>query len=136
MSLIWQAGPILDDHQHRIQSSECDSMDSKDIQTDIHALIDKAASLIEMNIRDDSRFLLFEWSTANAELKIVLTDENKSLDSEHIVTCCFTNWETSQHQAEDMAFWIRDYLTTCQNFLDYSLVAAFHSGSRGASQLL
>lgn len=101
--------------------------------------IDKAASLLADNIEDDSRYFIFEWGTANSTLTVVVTDEAKRNESKHVVTCHLSTarWESSTEEfAEIVRDWIHNYLTTCATFMQYSLIALFHSDTREKAKLL
>jgi hypothetical protein len=82
--------------------------------------------------------MLFEWDEDNASLSIVVSDAKKAHDSPQMVKCCFKALSENMPSdyAENIHFWIRDYLTTCAGFMRYSLVAAFHTGNRNACTLL
>jgi len=93
--------------------------------------VEKSISLLATNINDESLYLLFEWCAAESVLSVVVTDSTKKIDSPQVVTCCFPRLES-----EDLRYWLGDYFTTCESFMRYSLVAAFHSQTRAASALL
>ena len=114
--------------------------------------IDKATSLLSDNIGDDSRYLLFEWDVNNSALTVVVTDDDKKHDSKHIVKCTMSShaknmktletaskddWEL---KAQEVADYVREsihnYLTTCRAFMQFSLIAIFHSDSRNKTRLL
>ncbi len=93
--------------------------------------VEKSISLLHTNINDESLYLLFEWCAASSVLSVVVTDSTKKIDSPQVVTCSFSRLES-----EDLQYWLGDYFTTCESFMRYSLVAAFHSQTRAASALL
>jgi hypothetical protein len=123
-----------------VHYTEFEGVPDDQVQLAINLCIDKMAQLLGSNIKDDSMYLMFEWDISHSNLTIVVTDETKSHDSDNVVQCYFTNVDEtlkSEYElAEDVEFWVRDYLTTCTVFLNYSLIAAFHCGSRAASKLL
>ena len=109
----------------------------------IEACADKAISLLNTNIQDDSLYLLFEWNEALAKLSVVVTDSTKKNDSQESVHCTFANLAQSNiNQTQSTAhtaaikFWLHDYLTTCAAFFNYSLVAIFHNNQRSNTELL
>mgnify|MGYP005993519911 CR=1 FL=1 len=138
--------------EHVSHYAECGETAEDHIKTAIALCVEKAVSLLEVNAKDESMYLMFEWNTTDSELTIVVTDQTKQRDSDNIVQCHFTalnktmslenfpseeEWKLAVNEyAEDVNFWIRDYLTTCTSFLNYSLIAAFHCGNRNASKLL
>ncbi|WP_226662113.1 hypothetical protein [Microbulbifer aggregans] len=151
MTLAWIENKSAETEQV-IHSSTFEGTSDHDVQQAIDACIEKACTLLHQNIQDDSRFLLFEWDTTNAILTIVVTDDSKQQDSRDVVKCHFTLLDqktitesasqdkTQQPRVDELAenilYWIKDYLTTCAPFLRYSLIAAFHQGSRATCTLL
>jgi len=93
--------------------------------------VEKSISLLHTNIKDESLYLLFEWCAASSVLGVVVTDSTKKIDSPQVVKCGFSRLES-----EDLQYWLGDYFTTCESFMRYSLVAAFHSQTRAESALL
>ena len=138
--------------EHISHYSECTETSEDAIKAAIALCVEKAVSLLDVNLKDESMYLMFEWDNTDSELTIVVTDQTKQRDSDNIVKCHFTalnktmaldnfqseeEWKLAVNEyAEDVNFLIRDYLTTCTSFLKYSLIAAFHSGNRSASKLL
>lgn len=110
---------------------------------------EKAISLLDKNIQDDSLYLAFEWDANTAALNIVVTDASKQQDSSISVGAHFAQLQQelqSLPQADQqekieatnelVKFLLSDYLASCSAFFRYSLVAIFHSSSRDNSQLL
>ena len=112
-----------------------DGNSNREIQEAINACIDKACALLGRSIQDDSRYMLFGWDADASTLTIVVTDDEKQRDSRNVVQCQFTATDESL-DPEDIQYWIKDYLTTCAPFLQYSLIAAFHQESRASCTLL
>ena len=141
-----------DDTECIVVFSECCENANALIRSAIGSCIDKSVELLETNIKDDSMYLLFEWDAIHSILTIVVTNESKECDSSYVVKCGFPaldkemnllqekstdDWESKVNDfSSTVMYWITDYLTTCPGFLNYSLVAAFHSKSRGACKLL
>ncbi|MFV8783033.1 hypothetical protein ACNKU7_11465 [Microbulbifer sp. SA54] len=160
MNLTWTenktlsqpAGDTGQRSEYVIHSSTIEKTSDDGVQRAIDACIDKACTLLPRNIRDDSRYLLFGWDAVNSTLTIVVTDDSKEKDSPDIVQCRFSSLvekmnsesadpDHSQHSAADeladnIQYWIKDYLTTCAPFLRYSLIAAFYRESRSSCALL
>jgi len=111
--------------------SEYAGTEESGIRLALAECVEKSISLLATNINDESLYLLFEWCTASSVLSIVVTDSTKKLDSAQVVKCGF-----SRLDAEDLQYWLGDYFTTCESFMSYSLVAAFHSETRATSALL
>lgn len=121
------------------------------IKLAIEGVVDKAVSLLEQNIVTESRYLLFEWDSVYSMLTVVVTDDTKENDSVHVVKCLFPaldeemntlevdedEWEkVVDEYASSVKFWLKDYLSVCSNFFNYSLLAAFHNETREQCQLL
>lgn len=123
------------DREHVIYHSILDGASEQEIQLAIDISIEKACDLLESNIQDDSRYLLFGWDADTSTLTIVVTDDEKQRDSRDVVQCQFVATDKPL-DPEDIQFWIKDYLTTCAQFLRYSLIAAFHRESRASCTLL
>lgn len=160
MNLVWKeqkgASPFEaaagDVTQYVIYLSEFDGVEDFSVKPIIEECIDKSISYFPSNINDESLFFLCEWDCVYSILTIVVTDDKKENDSPHIIKCCFNGidkqfknirnstedrWqEAANSYSSKVKGWIKDYLTTCSGFMDYSLVAAFHSEERSASELL
>ncbi|MFC3149759.1 hypothetical protein ACFOEK_01825 [Litoribrevibacter euphylliae] len=99
---------------------------------------DKAFSMFNDTVLDSSMFCLFEWKAEEASLTIVVTDETKTQEGKHRVTVVLPAFrgELSEDFLEDLQAFIRDYLTTCLPFLQYSLIAAFSLDDRSRIKML
>ncbi|MEE3321292.1 MAG: hypothetical protein VX258_11435 [Pseudomonadota bacterium] len=124
-----------EDSQQTTHSLTCAGDDEQAVKAGLEAALEKAVSLLDRNVRDDARYLLCEWSVADARLAIVVSDDSKSLDAPEVVVCHFNCFDNAV-DVEQVQFLIRDYLTTCTAFLGWSLLAAFHEGDRQRSRLL
>lgn len=138
--LIWNTTQALNKIIHATVMAGTEEQHSRKT---IEACTDKAISLLENNIQDDSLYLLFEWNPTNTTLNIVVTNATKNHDAPESVcgsfpelTQEFTTPEQSIAFTESVKFWLHDYLTTCTAFFNYSLVAIFHSSSRNNTELL
>jgi len=132
--------------------AECVENIESHIISAIEQCIDKTMSLLSLNVKDESRYLMFEWDTKNSVLTTVVTDDLKENDSVHVVVCSMPglnsemlqikntsveDWESKiEDYSFDVKYRINDYLTTCSEFLRYSLIAAFHNESRDKSILV
>ena len=133
MTLEWneqaqQEGAVL-------YTLSCAGNDEDAIKAGVEAALEKAVSLLDRNVRDDSRYLLCEWDADAARLQVVVSDDSKTKDAPEAVECCFEPFDAALDVAL-LQFLIRDYLTTCTAFLGWSLLAAFHEGDRQRSRLL
>lgn len=138
--LNWTTTEILNTTNH--STFELDT-DEKNLRHTFEACTEKAISLLQHNIQDDSLYVLFEWNEESATLSIVVTDATKKNDAQQSVCCTFPNLalnlaSTEQRTAytDTIKFWLHDYLTTCTAFFSYSLVAIFHSSTRNNTELL
>jgi hypothetical protein len=102
-----------------------------------------AIKLLADNIQDDSLYLLFEWNNSLSQLQIVVTDSTKTKDAPQQISATFHLNSTSTISsnptnsiADQVKFWLHDYLSSCTEFLRYSLVAIFHASDRNNTELL
>jgi len=132
MILTWEENtPLGEDSKSIRHHSQYTGTEEPGIRLALGECVEKSISLLSANIEDESLYLLFEWCTSSSVLSIVVTDSSKKIDSPQVVTCGF-----SKLDAEDLQYWLGDYFTTCESFMSYSLVAAFHGQSRVESALL
>jgi len=128
-------------------SAQSQAKNDQNIQQNINDTVDKAISFLPHNIQADSLYMLFEWSSAASTLEIVITDPAKSHDAPITTRCIFegiqeeanlenNEGDITQQVTERIKLGIKDYLTTCAGFMQFSLVAAFHDGERSKSELL
>ena len=75
---------------HTLHCAQYTEKTADKLQQAIGLIVDKATSLLHININDHSMYLLFGWHSQAAKLSIVVTDSSKTRDSEHIVQCDFT----------------------------------------------
>ena len=103
----------------------------------IDQTMEKAIALLPASAQDESRYLLLVWHSDNKLLKIVVTDDDKKHDSAEQIHLAFTGQIDDQESfVADLKFYSKDYLTTCGEFLNYSLIAAFCIDTRDKAQLL
>jgi hypothetical protein len=126
-----------------------DKTDESGLCEAFESCAEHAIGLLTENIQDDSLYLLFEWDRSTSILNIVVTDASKKNDSSIKVTCVFSGIEVSLNKldkasreerekeyVDSIKFWLHDYLPINTTFLNYSLVAIFHSSSRAETELL
>ena len=73
MTLEWneqaqQEGTVL-------YTLSCAGNDEDAIKAGVEAALEKAVSLLDRNVRDDSRYLLCEWNADAARLQVVVSDD-------------------------------------------------------------
>lgn len=138
--------------EHSVFFAEFEEVEEDLVKLYIVACIDKSIALLTKNITEMSLYYLCEWDMRCSTLTIVITDETKSIDSKNIVKCSFNHANKKFHKVGCSSFieWenamnsyagivrngIRDYLMTCPEFMNYSLVAIFHSRDRRSAELL
>lgn len=121
--------------------ASCAAQTDSAAQQAVDECIAKAMQLLHDNVTNDSMYLMFEWNSELNTLTVQVTDPSKSIDGPFPVVCAFT-WNESLPErgqaetAELVQYWIKDYLTTCSEFYNYSLVAVFHRGDRSKTVLL
>ena len=136
MTLDWtQQTQTMGDTQHTVHAAACKGDSEEAVKTGLEGALEKAVSLLDSTVSDDSRYLLCEWKADETTLMIVVSDDDKTSDAADVVQCRFAEMDESV-DVELVQFLIRDYLTTCTAFLGWSLLAAFHEGDRQASRLL
>lgn len=136
MTLDWtQQTQTMGGTQHTVHGAACTGDSEEAVKIGLEAALEKAVSLLDSNVSDDSRYLLCEWNADATTLSIVVSDDQKTTDAAGVVQCRFADMDKSV-DVELVQFLIRDYLTTCTAFLGWSLLAAFHEGDRQASRLL
>lgn len=160
MNLVWKeqqrvsplAAAVGDNAQHVIYLAEVESQSDEMVKSALESSIEKSVGFLSKNVKDESRYMLFEWDVACSMLTIVVTDDAKKVDSPIVVKCSFSGldgalkvakakseaeWERQVNDhAENVNYWLKDYLTTCPGFMNYSLVAAFHCKDRSSCVLL
>lgn len=107
----------------------------------VNASVLKATQMLRENVSDESMYFMFEWLPQNKILTVVVTDETKTKDAPLVLVCELTLVEEaascpSEELAEQVQYWIRDYLTTSSEFYGVSLVAVFQTGDRSKTVLL
>lgn len=113
-------------------------VDQTGLKHAVEACATKAVELLHRNIQDESLFLLFEWNPGTAQLRAVVTDTDKKIDSPCVVLAELGELvlPATADIASNIQFLLSDFLASYSPFFRYSLVAMFHSGSRAATTLL
>lgn len=120
------------------------------LESAVQECIEKAVSFLPDNVADESRYFLFEWDITHSALSIVVTDDTKKNDAKFVVKCFMSalkeelnsiesDLEKKEKEAEYSDFIkyeIKDHLTTCSSFMQFSLVAVFHNKTRDRLELL
>ena len=129
----------------KLHQATCQQTDTGQLKLAVLESVDKAISLLSDNIIDESRYLLFEWAPRAAELKIVVTDDDKAVDSSQVVVCYLNGSKESSKLLDDSHIeeftitvreWIHNHLTTSAGFMRFSLIAVFHNDTRKHCRLL
>ncbi|GLQ29537.1 hypothetical protein [Litoribrevibacter albus] len=127
-------------HQHTLI---IDGAEFETVKSAIVQCADKAFSMFDETVLDTSMFCLFEWQADEGTLTVVVTDETKQSEGKHRVSVVLPELRGEQSEdflepdfLEDMQAFIRDYLTTCLPFLQFSLIAAFSLGNRQTVKML
>ncbi len=134
-------GAMGDEGEYIVYTVAPDVTDDKRVQSAINHSAEKAASMQRKNINDDSMYLLFNWDSEQRSLMVCVTDAARKKDAARVVICQFpalaeVENTASDEYAEEVKYWISNYLTTSQAFLQYSLVAGFCRGDRKRVELL
>lgn len=109
----------------------------RDYQLAVEAAACQAISLLAEFVTDSSRYLLFSWS--ESQLRITITDDCRQVDRPVVVELTLDGLAAQlegETEAEAVRFWLRDYLTTALEYLNYSLIAGFCEGDRSRINLL
>ena len=120
---------------HAAQVADAPNNNGPMIKQAIGEAIEKASSLLDANIDDESLFLMFEWDETQPCLTIAVTDDTKAKTSPDVVRCSFATLD-EQYDTQQIQLLVKDYLSTCKQFLRFSLVAMFNTGSRENCELL
>lgn len=121
--------------------ADCTTSADDEIQSFINQLIEHTMNIIPPGLRDDARYLLFDWDCDSAILTVTSTNDDKTRDAPDQISSCLQNWrnpepDKAEEHTASLRYWIRDYLTTCPAFLSYALIAVFCEGDRSQARLL
>jgi hypothetical protein len=112
--------------------------DNSQIKDGLIACADKAFSMFDESVLDTSMFCIFEWCAESKSFSIVVTDSTKQEETKNKVSVVIAgeNVVFDAGFVDDVQAVIRDYLTTCLPFLQYSLIAVFSEGDRARTVML
>jgi hypothetical protein len=153
MSLNWTLSegqnPFVSDDphaaEHRFHHAESAAVEDSAVANDIDAALAKAVSFLNANVKNESRYFLVEWDPSSSTLRLAVTDDRKQQDAADVVSCRFMalnqqlqaqGAEAVEQCSEKVQFWLKDYLSSCAAFMDYSLVAVFTDGARDRVRML
>ena len=123
-----------------IYSATTEANDNTAIKQALEAAARQAIALLDKTINEDSLYLLFSWDQPAQQLKVVVTDASKTRDSDTQVQLSFSQQPRESLNPEDFAeqlhFWLKDFLASYAPFFRYSLVAIFTAGDRTQTRLL
>ena len=147
MILVWNDAE--GDNGSLIRFADCSEMDGAAIYEALGQAVEAAVKFLPDNMKDESRFFMFEWDAACFTLTIVVTDDDKKSDSPKVVKLSLSGlgkalqgdgvseWAATPAEcADNIKYFIRDYLTTSSGYHQYSLIAVFHSDSRNNTDLV
>ena len=137
----WQTDSETSTDASLIHYAQCLDPGDTAAQLFINSAIDRAIAIIPQSMHENARYLLFSWDSDKACLKVVTTDDDKSHDAPESIQLDIPAWQVDaggpgSEQSEKLHYWIRDYLTTCGEFLHYSLIAVYCDGDRTKTRLL
>ena len=136
IKLNWQMDSSTN-NQSAIISAALENNQRELVHLAIKNTVDKAVSLLKDNIKDNSRYFLCEWEPLINCLTIVVTDDSKTVDGYTAVKLTLSaSPKDSEELTDDVRHWIHNYLTTHAGFMQFSLIAIFHSNSRNKTVLL
>ncbi|MFA7555961.1 MAG: hypothetical protein WCY88_17085 [Spongiibacteraceae bacterium] len=130
------------EQQYTVFATHIDGSNDNTFKRAIAEIIEKAISVLHINISDNSRYLLFEWDQNTTTLTVVVTDDHKAQDSMYALSCQIQGFDSQSHAesaetpSEMIRYCLTNYLTTCSSFMHFSLVALYHDGSRNKTVLL
>ncbi|MCO1336907.1 hypothetical protein MO867_21500 [Microbulbifer sp. OS29] len=135
------AGRVADYELHQTQSS---AISSDDVYRDLAETLQLAIAKLNDNINDVSLFFLISWEPITATITISVTDDQRANDSKTIVRCHFTELVAQDGEGKvslgdvsaDLSFWCKEFLSTDQEFTQFSLVALYTDSSRHKASIL
>lgn len=153
MSLNWTLSegqnPFVADDlcaaERRFHHTESTAVEDSAVANDIDAALEKAVSFLNANVKNESRYFLVEWDRSSSILRLAVTDDRKLQDATDVVCCRFAalnqqlqaqGAEAVEQCSEKVQFWLKDYLSSCAAFMDYSLVAVFTDSTRDRVRML
>lgn len=126
---------IQADIAHSRHCAEVAAINSASLQAAIDQAIDRMAERLDAICTDECLYLLIEWQGEQQQLILSLTDVSKVNDASESIQLHFTELPEGLNE-DDIAYCCKHYLTICEPFLLYSLVAAFTASDRKSAVLL
>jgi len=129
----------------RFHHAESVAVDDHSAKNELEVALEKAVALLNANVKNESRYFMVEWHLPSSTLRLAVTNDTKSEDGADVVTLRFTALNEQLQAAgeserelhsEKVQFWVKDFLSTCAGFMDYSLVAVFTDGVRDRVRML
>lgn len=120
----------------------CGSDSPQEQRMAVNEMVDKTVELLPLEVRDESMYLVFTWDAAAGQLSAAVAGEGKLIHGEREVSCQFAalagsaDADVDGELFETIRFWVRDYLTTCNEYMRFSLIAILHSGDVRRAVLL
>ena len=153
MSLNWNMSegrnPFAPEEQStttsRFHYAESTATEDEALKDEVEEALEKAMAFLNANVKNESRYFLVEWDVSNSTLRLAVTDDHKQQDAADVVCCRFAalNQRLQAQGPEALAlcsekvqFWLKDYLSSCAVFMNYSLVAVFTDGTRDRVRML
>jgi hypothetical protein len=139
--ISWQTHGEKSSDAPLIHYAQCNDPEDAVVQSFINSAIERAIAIIPQSMHENARYLLFNWDSNKSCLNVVTTDDDKSHDAPESIQLDIPAWQSSTgsvtgEQSDTLHYWIRDYLTTCAEFLHYSLIAVYCEGDRSNTRLL
>lgn len=112
------------------------------LSVELDKLTSNAIDEIAQYVSDDSRYLMFVWDASEGNLQIGLSDHDSKEKYRLLVEkrwekLAFQEGSNSALETEELIrFCLTDYLSSCNGFLRYALIALFHTGDAAKSRLL
>lgn len=129
----------------RFHYAESSATEEEVVKDDMEAALEKAMELLNGNVKNESLYFMVEWDRPSSTLRLAVTNDRKAQDAADVVTCRFESLNR-QLQAEGpdsvaacsdrVKFWAKDYLSTCTEFMNYSLVALYTDTSRNETSIV
>lgn len=118
--------------------AECGSDGPQEQRLAINEMVDKTVELLPLEVQDESMYLVFAWDAVAGRLSAAVAGEGKVIHGQREVCCQFSALAGSADAElfEVIRFWVRDYLTTCNEYMRFSLIAVLHSGDVRRAVLL
>jgi len=141
MSLQWKSIESPTDNTV-VHSAVCAAVNGDDLKLAMEQCLDQALAHLDENVTEDSLYFLCEWQFQQKTLTVSVTNEHKNNDSKHKVNCVFDALSESelandeQEFSENVRFWLKDYMSLSDAFLQFSIIALYTDAGRTQTRLL